>query len=238
MNAYAAHPHAHSFWSHATDAVKTIVVDSHEKVLVRLCGSDDKPKRAAARGSLAPRSVSLSEPIRRSHLLRGGDAKARAHRRRVGVRGQDFGPSTRKWICKCTMKLPRCAGGSDRQGFRSVQGCRRRQMPYAYARQELQKQSQQSPAKETEKARLPTDSRLHNSMRPSLVNGILTIPECRSDHHGSCTITAWSCLSLCHPRASLSSKSCSPGRAISQSSRNFALLVALALLNAVMIPSS
>ena len=87
--------------------------------------------------------------------------------------------------------------------------------------------------KETEKARLPTDSCLYNSKRPSLVNCILTIPECRSDHHGSCTITAWSCkrvCSLCHPRASLGSQSCSPSSAISQSSRHFVLLVALAFL--------
>ena len=34
----------------------------------------------------------------------------------------------------------------------------------------------------------------------------MTIPECRSDHHGSCTSTAWSRRSVCslyHPRASL-----------------------------------
>ena len=36
--------------------------------------------------------------------------------------------------------------------------------------------------KETEKARLPTDSCLNNSKRPSLVNCISTNPECRSDH--------------------------------------------------------
>ena len=47
---------------------------------------------------------------------------------------------------------------------------------------------------------------LYNSTFPSMVNCILTIPECRCDHHGSCTSTAWSrkCVcSLCHPRASL-----------------------------------
>ena len=64
--------------------------------------------------------------------------------------------------------------------------------------QRLVKQNAEVPFnKETEKARLPTDSCLYNSKRPSLVNCILTIPECRSDHHGSCTITAWSCKRVC-----------------------------------------
>ena len=60
--------------------------------------------------------------------------------------------------------------------------------------------------KETKEARLPADPGLHNSTFPSMINCILTIPECRSDHHGSCTSTAWSqrnVCSLCHPRASL-----------------------------------
>ena len=61
----------------------------------------------------------------------------------------------------------------------------------------------------TQQARLPADPGLDNSTFPSLVNCILTIPECRSDHHGSCTATAWSrqnVCSLCHPRASLGFK--------------------------------
>ena len=37
-------------------------------------------------------------------------------------------------------------------------------------------------------------------------------------------------LSLCHPRASVGSKSCSLSRATGQSLRNFVLLVVLALL--------
>ena len=41
----------------------------------------------------------------------------------------------------------------------------------------------------TQQARLPADSGLYNSTFPSLVNCILTILECRSDHHGSCTST-------------------------------------------------
>ena len=60
--------------------------------------------------------------------------------------------------------------------------------------------------RETEKARLPTDACLYNSTFPKLVNSILTTSECRSDHHGSCSSTAWSrksVCSLCHPRASL-----------------------------------
>ena len=44
----------------------------------------------------------------------------------------------------------------------------------------------------TQQARLPAESGLYNPTCPSLVNCILTIPECRSDHHGSCTCTAWS----------------------------------------------
>ena len=44
----------------------------------------------------------------------------------------------------------------------------------------------------TQQARLPADSGPYNPTCPSLVNCILTIPECRSDHHGSCTCTAWS----------------------------------------------
>ena len=51
--------------------------------------------------------------------------------------------------------------------------------------------------KETEKARLPTNSCLYNSKRPSLVSCILTAPECRSGHHDSGTITAWSRQSVC-----------------------------------------
>ena len=61
-----------------------------------------------------------------------------------------------------------------------------------------------------------------------------TIPECRRDHHGSCTSTAWSRKSvctLCHPRAS----SCSPCRATSQFSRIFAMFVAFALLLALLL---
>ena len=60
--------------------------------------------------------------------------------------------------------------------------------------------------RKTQQARLPIDCGLYNSTFPSLVNCILTIPECRSDHHGSCTSTAWSRQSVCslyHPRASL-----------------------------------
>ena len=41
----------------------------------------------------------------------------------------------------------------------------------------------------TQQARLPADCGLHNSAFPSLVNCILTVPECQSDHHGSCTST-------------------------------------------------
>ena len=41
----------------------------------------------------------------------------------------------------------------------------------------------------TQQARLPADYGLYNSTFPSLVHCILTIPECRSDHHGSCTST-------------------------------------------------
>ena len=58
----------------------------------------------------------------------------------------------------------------------------------------------------TQQARLPADPGLCNSTFPSLVNCILTIPECQSDHHGSCTSTAWSRQSVCslyNPRASL-----------------------------------
>ena len=47
-----------------------------------------------------------------------------------------------------------------------------------------------------------------------MVNCILTIPQCRSGHYGTRTGSNWAL------------KSCSPSRAISQSSRNFALLVA------------
>ena len=50
---------------------------------------------------------------------------------------------------------------------------------------------------ETQQARLPADPALYKSTFPSLVNCILTIPECRSDHHGSCTSTAWSRQSVC-----------------------------------------
>ena len=48
----------------------------------------------------------------------------------------------------------------------------------------------------TQQARLLADSGLHNSTFPSLVNCILTIPECRSDHHGSCTVLIKCLLSL------------------------------------------
>ena len=60
----------------------------------------------------------------------------------------------------------------------------------------------------TQQARLPADCGLHNSTFPSLVNCILTVPECQSDHHGSSTSTMvlTKCLlSLYHPRASLGS---------------------------------
>ena len=107
----------------------------------------------------------------------------------------------------------------------------------------------------TQQARLPADSGLYNSSFPSLVNCILTIPECQSDHHGSCTSTAWSRQSVCsfyHPRASLGSEGCSPIPTWRQSVHKIsyclllllcscfalALLVALALLIAVMIRSS
>ena len=94
----------------------------------------------------------------------------------------------------------------------------------------------------TQQARLPADSGLYNSSFPSLVNFILTLPECQSDHHGSCTSTAWSRQSVCsfyHPRASLGSEGCSPIPYLaSVSSRNLLLFVALALLIAVMIRSS
>ena len=56
----------------------------------------------------------------------------------------------------------------------------------------------------TQQARLPADSGLYNSTSPSLVNCILNIPECQSDHHGSCASTAWSQQSVCslyRPRA-------------------------------------
>ena len=59
----------------------------------------------------------------------------------------------------------------------------------------------------TQQARLPADSGLYNSSSPSLVNSILTIPECQCDHHGSCTstmvLTKVSALSiiLAHPWA-------------------------------------
>ena len=58
----------------------------------------------------------------------------------------------------------------------------------------------------TQQARLPADSGLYSSTFPSLVNCILTIPERRSDRHGSFTSTEWSrqsLLSVFHPRASL-----------------------------------
>ena len=60
--------------------------------------------------------------------------------------------------------------------------------------------------RKTLQARLPADSGLHNSTFPSLVNCILTIPLCQSDHHGSYTSTACSRQSVCslfHPCASL-----------------------------------
>ena len=41
----------------------------------------------------------------------------------------------------------------------------------------------------TQQARLPADSGVCNSAFPSLVNCIMTIPVCQSDHHGSCTST-------------------------------------------------
>ena len=59
-----------------------------------------------------------------------------------------------------------------------------------------------------QQAPLPADPGLYNSTFPSLVNCILTIPECQRDHHGSCTSTAWSRQSVCsfsHPRASFGS---------------------------------
>ena len=48
-----------------------------------------------------------------------------------------------------------------------------------------------------QQARLPADPGLCNSTVPSLVNCILTIPECRSDRHGSCASSAWSRQCVC-----------------------------------------
>ena len=89
----------------------------------------------------------------------------------------------------------------------------------------------------TQQARLPADSGLYNSTFPSLVNCILTIPECESDHHGSCTSTAWSRQRVCslyHPRASLGSRKffASPLLGVSQFTK-FLLLVVFVLLLAL-----
>ena len=48
-----------------------------------------------------------------------------------------------------------------------------------------------------QQALLPADLGLCNSTIPSLVICILAIPECRSDHHGSCASSAWSRQSVC-----------------------------------------
>ena len=93
----------------------------------------------------------------------------------------------------------------------------------------------------TQQAPLPADPGLYNSTFPSLVNCILTIPECRSDHHGSCTSTAWSrqsVCSLCHPRASLGflKKILRQSPTWRQSVHKYFLLpVALALLLALLL---
>ena len=52
----------------------------------------------------------------------------------------------------------------------------------------------------TQQARLPTDSGLYNSTFPSLVNCILTIPECRSDHHKYSMVPTKRLLSLSSSR--------------------------------------
>ena len=83
----------------------------------------------------------------------------------------------------------------------------------------------------TQQARLPTDSGLYKSTFPSLVNCILTILECRSDHHGPCLRTSWSRQSVCslyHPRASLGLQKFFAKYGDSINSRNVVLLVALA----------
>ena len=104
--------------------------------------------------------------------------------------------------------------------------------------------------KETEKARLPTDSCLNNSNRPSLVNCISTSPECRSDHR---RLVSNHSLDLKKRLLSLSSsriyglqKNSPASNLASVSSQNFAihlanalhLALALLLAIAVMIRSS
>ena len=86
----------------------------------------------------------------------------------------------------------------------------------------------------TQQARLPTDSRLCNSTIPSLVSCILTIPECRSDLHGSCTSTAWSRQSVCSlssSRLMVFLRSSAPSHHLaSVNSQIFQLLVAFDVL--------
>ena len=57
----------------------------------------------------------------------------------------------------------------------------------------------------TQQARLPTDYGLYNSTFPTLVNCILTIPECRSYHHGRVHAQHRpdKASPLSHPRASM-----------------------------------
>ena len=96
----------------------------------------------------------------------------------------------------------------------------------------LEQNAEVSFNKETKKARLPTDSCLNNSERPSSVNCISTSPECRSDHrwlvhnHSLVLIPQVSALSVI--ARSLTPKF-SPSGAISLCSQNFALHVAIAL---------
>ena len=92
----------------------------------------------------------------------------------------------------------------------------------------------------TQQARLPADSGLYNSTFPSLVNCILTIRECRSDHHSSCTCPAWSRQSVCSLSVILArhwaSKSSSPIPHLAFT--KILLLVALALLLALALAVS
>ena len=107
---------------------------------------------------------------------------------------------------------------------------------------------------QTQQARLPANYVLHNSTFPSLVNCILTIPECSKRSpwlvYNHSTVQKKRLLSLCHPRASLGSNRAlkvvrQVGQPVSQISYrlllllcSFFLLIALALLIAVMIRSS
>ena len=108
-----------------------------------------------------------------------------------------------------------------------------------FSMQDLRLKRGSTTGQTTPQARLPADSGLHNSTFPSLVNGILTIPECRSDHH-----------SRVHAqhrpdKASALSLSDNSPLGVSQFTKfpiaccfALALLIALALLMAVIICSS